>query len=104
MHYVLIAEHSPDICPTANARIREIMVTNSPEIPKIAERNGVTIVAGPFVSREHITVVIAQAKTGEDLDRFLLESRLPQWNSVRVIPSLPMPEGLEDIKSQPIVY
>jgi hypothetical protein len=104
MHYVLIAEHTPDICPTSNAKVREIMVAGSANMPKVAEATGVTILAGPFVSREHISVVVVQAKTGEDLDRFLLESRLAQWNSVRVVPSLLMQEALEEIKSQPIVF
>jgi hypothetical protein len=104
MHFVLIAEHTADICPTSNGRVRELMLSGAPDIPKIAQNVGVKIVAGPYVSREHITVTIVEAKSGEDLDRFLLESRLAQWNSVRVVPSIPMQEALEEIASQPVVF
>jgi uncharacterized protein with GYD domain len=75
-----------------------------PQIPKIAEKNGVTIVSGPFVNREHISVVIVEADRAESIDRFIVESRLHQWNRVRVIPSLPMAEGMKDMDAVPSLY
>jgi hypothetical protein len=104
MHFVLLGTHSPDICPTANARTRTLLLETAPLIPKVAEEAGVTIVSGPFVNREHTTVVIVEADSGEALDRFLLGSRLPQWNSIRIIPSLPMAEGIEEVEAQTTVF
>lgn len=104
MKFVLLASHGPEICPTANAKVRALMVESGPEIPKVAERNGVTILAGPLVNREHTTVMVVQADKADDLDRFLAESRLPQWNSVRVLPSLTMQEVMADIDSQPVLF
>lgn len=104
MHYVLIASHNPENCPTSNGKTREVMLAMAEQIPEVAEKAGVTILSGPYVSREHTSVVIVEAASGEDLDRFLLESRLAQWNSVRVVPSLPMQEALEEIRAQPLVY
>jgi hypothetical protein len=104
VHYVLIASHNPENCPTSNAKTREVMLGMAEQIPTVAEHAGVTILSGPFVSREHTSVVVVEAKSGEDLDRFLLESRLSQWNSVRVVPSLPMQEAIEEIRAQPLVY
>lgn len=104
MDYVLLATHGPEICPTSNSTTRELMNEMGPQIPKIAEQVGVKIVAGPYVSREHTSVVIVQADTGEALDQFLVESRLPQWNSVRVLPSLPMQAAMQEINSQPAIY
>lgn len=104
MHFVLLATHSPDICPTSNSKTREILLQTAPEIPNIAERSGVKIVAGPYVNREHITVLIVEADRAEDVDRFLVEARLPQWNSVRVLPSLPMEQGLKEVQEQTPVF
>jgi hypothetical protein len=104
MHYVLIATHSPDICPSSNATTRKLMQETTPDIPAIAEKAGVKIVSGPFVSREHVTVAVTEAKSGEDLDQFIVESRLAQWNSVRVLPSKTMQEGIAEIEQMPIVY
>lgn len=104
MHYVLLGVHSADVCPTGNAKTRELLLEMAPKIPKIAEKHDVTIVAGPFVNREHTTVVIVEASSGEDLDAFISETRLPQWNSVRVLPSLPMHQGLEEVQNQAALF
>jgi hypothetical protein len=80
------------------------MMQSAPEVPQIAEKTGVTIIAGPYVSREHVSVAIVEAKTGEDLDQFLMDSKLPMWNSVRVLPSVTMQEGVQEIQDLPTIY
>jgi hypothetical protein len=70
----------------------------APQIPNIAEKAGVTIVAGPYVNREHTTVIVVEADKAEDVDRFLVETRLHQWNTTRVLPSLPIEEGMRDVQ------
>ena len=97
MHYVIIGEHSAEVCPTSNAKTKALLLETGPQIPKIAEQNGVTIVSGPFVNREHTTVTIVESDRAEAVDAFLVQSRLAQWNRVRVIPSLPMEEGMKDV-------
>jgi hypothetical protein len=104
MHYVIVANHGAEICPTSNAKTRELLLQTGPQIPKIAEKAGVKILAGPYVNREHSTFAVVEASSGEDLDRFLVESRLPQWNNVRILPSLPMEEGLKEIASLPPLF
>ncbi|GHG62584.1 hypothetical protein [Streptomyces griseocarneus] len=104
MHFVLLATHTPDICPTANATTRDLMLKTAPELPNLAQKAGVDIVAGPFVNREHTVVVVVQADKAENVDRFLVEARLPQWNSVRVLPSLTMEEGLTEIRAQTPIF
>jgi hypothetical protein len=104
MKYVLLAEHSPDICPTSNAKTRKLLEEVAPQIPAIAEKYGVKILAGPYVNREHVSVLVAETNSGEDLDHFLLDSRLPQWNKVRVLPSLTMEEGMAEIQTLGAVF
>jgi hypothetical protein len=97
MHYAVLASHGPEICPTSNAKSRDFVMQTAPQIPKIAEKVGVKVLAGPYVSREHISVIIVEASTSENLDTFLVESRLPQWNSCHILPALPMEQGVEEI-------
>ena len=97
MHYVLLAEHSAEVCPSANEKTKALMFEVGPQIPKIAEKNGVTIISGPFINREHLAVAIVETDRAENLDAFLLETRLPQWNRVRVLPSLPIEEGMKQV-------
>jgi hypothetical protein len=98
MHFVLLGEHSAEVCPTSNAKTRDLMLQTGPEIPGIADRTGVKIVAGPYVNREHITVIVVDAEKAEDVDRFLVDTRLHQWNTIRVLPSLPIEEGMKDVQ------
>ncbi len=98
MHFVLLGVHNAEVCPTSNATTRELLLKTAPEVPAIAERTGVKIVAGPYVNREHTTVVVVEAEKAENVDQFLVETRLHQWNTMRVLPSLPLEEGLKDVR------
>jgi hypothetical protein len=102
--YVILGTHSAEVCPTSNARTRQLLQEMAPQIPKIAEQAGVKIVAGPYVNREHVTVTVIEAASGEDLDRFIVGSRLNQWNSIRVLPSLSMAEGIAELDDQPALF
>jgi len=104
MHFVLLATHSPDTCPTSNSTTRDVMSKIAPEIPKIAERAGIKFVAGPLVNREHTIVVVVDADSAENVDRFLVESRLGHWNSVRILPSLTMEEGMKEIEGATPIF
>jgi hypothetical protein len=95
--YVLLAEHDADVCPTSNEKTRDLLLKTGADIPNIAQGHGVNIVAGPFVNREHIVVAVVQADGPEPVDRFIVESRLHQWNRVRILPSLTIEEGMQDI-------
>ena len=104
MHYVILGTHSPDVCPTSNATTRALLAEIGPQIPKIAEAHGVTIVAGPLNNREHVTVLVVRAESSQDLDDFLAEARLPQWNSVRILPSLTMEESMPEMEAYPAIF
>jgi hypothetical protein len=98
VHFVVLASHSPDICPSSNAKTKGLLLELAPQIPSIAQKHGVNIVAGPFVNREHMTVVIVETDRAEGLDDFLVDSRLTQWNQVRILPSRSLQEGLTEIQ------
>jgi hypothetical protein len=51
------------------------------------------------VNREHVIVAILEADTADAVDGFLVESRLAHWNTVRVLPSHSIQEGMEEIQS-----
>jgi hypothetical protein len=98
MHYVVLASHSAEVCPTSNAKTKAVLLEMAPQIPSIAEKHGVNILAGPFANREHTVVVIAETESAEGLDTFLVETRLAQWNQVRILPSIPLEQGLREIE------
>ena len=103
MLFVLLAEHSAEVCPTANSKTRAALQKGASQIPHLAERHGVKIVAGPFVSHEHITTLVVETEKAESLNQLISESGLAQWNKVRVVPSQTLEEGMKDFdKLKPI--
>jgi hypothetical protein len=104
MHFVLLGVHSAETCPTSNSKTRDLMLQTAPKVPAIAEQTGVNIVAGPYVNREHMTVAVVEADTAEAVDQFILETRLHQWNAMRVIPSKTMEEGMKDVQERESLF
>jgi hypothetical protein len=98
MHYVVIAHHSAEVCPTSNAKTKALLLELAPQIPTMAEKNSVAILAGPFTSREHTVVTIVEAERPEALDAFMVDSQLSLWNEVRIIPSLTMEASMRELQ------
>jgi hypothetical protein len=42
-------------------------------------------------------MTVAEADRAEDVHAFIVESRLAQWNTVRVIPSHPVEVGMKEV-------
>jgi len=104
MHYVLLAEHAAQVCPTGNARTREAMMKGAGEIPNLAKKHNVKIVAGPYVNREHLIVLVAECDRSEQLDKFIFDSGLEQWNSVRILPSQTMEAGMKELATASVLF
>ena len=90
--------------PTSNARMKEMLLKRGPEIPDLARRLGVKIIAGPLVNREHLAVVVVETEKAEALDQFISESGLAQWNSVRVLPSQMMEDGMKEVAASKSIF
>ena len=100
--YVVRSTHPPDQCPTANSKVRELVQKGAPEMPGLAQRLGVRVVAGPFVlGPEHEGLVVVEAERLEAVNEFVLASGMVQWNSVRVTPAQPLQEALAELDKVP---
>jgi hypothetical protein len=98
MHFVILGTHSAEVCPTSNAKTKALLIEVAPQVSDLAQKHGVNIVAGPFANREHTLVVIAETDSAEALDNFLVETRLPQWNTVRILPSVSMQDAMRELQ------
>jgi uncharacterized protein with GYD domain len=43
-------------------------------------------------------VAVVESDRAENVDRFLVETRLHQWIQIRILPSLPIEEGMKDVQ------
>ena len=50
------------------------------------------------MNREHLIVAVVEAETADSVDDFVVGSRLNQWNTVRVVPSRTIEEGMKEIQ------
>ena len=104
MHFVLLATHTADVCPVSNSKTRDLMLQTAPQIPDIAERNGVTMVAGPYVNDEHLIVTVVEADQAEKVHQFVSDARLNQWNTIHVVPSLTVEEAMKEIQASTSLF
>jgi uncharacterized protein with GYD domain len=104
MHFVVLGTHSAEVCPTSNAKTKAVLLEIGPQVANLAEKHGVNIVAGPFANREHMLVVIVETDRPEALDSFLVESRLSQWNQLRILPSLPIQDAMQELQEAPPLF
>ena len=82
--FAVIAEHPPDLCPTSNAQTRQIMKEGAGQIPQLAEGLGVNIVTMRVFGPDHIILAVVEADDIDSVRNFALQSRLMQWNTVKI--------------------
>jgi hypothetical protein len=82
--FALTAEHPPDLCPVSNAQTRQIMKEGAAQIPQLAEQLGVEIGTLRIFGPDHIIVAVVEAEDIDSVRNFALQSRLMQWNTVRI--------------------
>ena len=100
--YVLVMTHPPDQCPTANSKVRKLFL--SADIPGLARKAGVKIVAGPLITTEHKAVAVVDAKNVESVRAFVINSGFIQWNSVEVLAGVSIEEAKQEIESLDPIY
>jgi hypothetical protein len=100
--YVIRSTHPPDQCPAANSKTRELVQKGAEEMPGLAQRPGIRVIAGPFVlGSEHDGLTIVETDRVETVNDFALESGLVQWNSVQVSMAKPLQDALGDLNRAP---
>jgi hypothetical protein len=82
--FAIIAEHSPDLCPSANAKVRKLLAEGAAQIPALAEKLGIKIVTLNALGPEHLILGVMEADDIETVRDFVMQSGLVQWNTVRV--------------------
>jgi hypothetical protein len=92
--FAVIAEHPPDLCPTSNSRTRQILTEGAGQIPQLAEQLGVKIVTLRVFGPDHILLAVVEADDIGSVRNFALQSRLMQWNTVKIHATYSMEEAL----------
>ena len=102
--FAVIAEHPPDLCPTSNAQTRQIMKEGAGQIPQLAEQLGLSIVTLRIFGPDHIILAVLEADDIDSVRDFALQSRLMQWNTVRIHATYSMEEALGLIEDAETIF
>jgi hypothetical protein len=102
--FAVIAEHPPDLCPTSNAQTRQIMKEGAGQIPQLAEQLGLSIVTLRIFGPDHIILAVLEADDIDSVRDFAFQSRLMQWNTVRIHATYSMEEALGLIEDAEAIF
>jgi hypothetical protein len=92
--FAVIAEHPPELCPTSNARTRQMLKEGAAQIPQLAEQLGVDIVTLRIFGPDHIVLAVVEANDIEAVRDFIFQTRLIQWNTTKIHATYSMEEAL----------
>jgi hypothetical protein len=92
--FAVTAEHPPDLCPVSNAQTRQILKEGAGQIPQIAEQLGVNIGTLRIFGPDHIILAVVEADDIDSVRSFALQSRLMQWNTVKIHATYSIEEAL----------
>ena len=102
--FAMIAEHPPHLCPTANAQTRQMLKEGATQIPQLAEQLGIEISALRIFGPEHIIVAVIEANDIDSVRNFALQSRLMQWNTVKINATYSLEEALPMIDEVEAIF
>jgi len=82
--FAVTAEHPPALCPTSNAQTRQVLKESAGQIPQLAEHLGISIGTLRIFGPDHVILAVVEADDIDSVRTFALQSRLMQWNTVKI--------------------
>jgi hypothetical protein len=102
--FAVIAEHPPNLCPTSNAQTRQMLKEGAGQIPQLAHQLGVDISTLRIFGPDHIILAVVEADDIDSVRNFALQSRLMQWNTVKIHATYSIDEAVELIDNVEAIF
>jgi uncharacterized protein with GYD domain len=104
MQYLVVGQHPPDLCPAANETVRTLATEGAQDLPALAEKLGVKILATYVPMTNHMVVAAVEAEDADSVREFAFLGRLSQWNTVEIYQTSTLEEALTRIQELPTIY
>ena len=104
--YVILTDHTPDICPSSNKRSRARAIDGmGQQLQTLAADAGITFTT-PLLHLDpsHRMVAVVDAPSIETVTTLAYATGLTQWNTVEVYPVTPAADFMADLDAFPIVF
>jgi hypothetical protein len=98
MDFVIVMEHSPDLCPHSNAVARK-QFERIPEFNETAKQMGIEMVFGGIPVPEHKAFIVLKAASFETVRKLMVESGLVQTNTIKIYRTESFEEFGNEIKN-----
>ena len=102
--YLIVGQHPPDLCPSANDKIRKLAAEGGQQMPALAEQLGVKILATYVPMTNHQVFVAVEADDANNVREFAWQGRLGQWNTVEIFQTSTLEEALTRVEELPAIY
>ena len=102
--YLIVGQHPPDLCPSANETVRKLSQEGAGEIPALAEKLGVDLLATYVPMNNHMVFAAVEANDMDSVREFAFQSRLGQWNTLEIYQVSTLEEALTKINELPTIY
>jgi len=104
MQYLIVAQHPPELCPSGNAKIRELATQGGEAMPALAEKLGVNILATYVPMTNHQVIIAVEADDANSAREFAWQGRLSQWNTVEIIQTVSFEEAITRVQELPTIF
>jgi len=104
MQYLVVGQHPPDLCPAANETVRTLATEGAQDLPALAEKLGVKILATYVPMTNHMVVAAVEADDADSVREIAFLGRLSQWNTVEIYQTSTLEEALTRIQELPTIY
>ena len=98
MQYVITAEHPPQLCPSSNAKIRQMVQQGMPQLPALAQAQGIGIITVNIFGPDHKMVFVVESPSIEAVREFVRQGRVYQWNTVTINATWGPEEALKSLE------
>jgi uncharacterized protein with GYD domain len=102
--YLIVGQHPPDLCPSANETVRKLSQEGAGQIPELAKKWGVTLSATYVPMNNHMVFVAVEADDMNSVREFAFQSRLAQWNTIEIYQVSTLEEALTKVNELPTIY
>jgi uncharacterized protein with GYD domain len=104
MQYLIVGQHPPDLCPSANEKIRTLAREGGEQMPALAEKLGVKILATYVPMTNHQVYAAVEADDANAVREFAFQGRLGQWNTIEILQVSTLEEARAKVEELPPIY
>src|SRR2546428_10458221 len=93
MQYLIVGQHPPNLCPSANEKIRALAAEGGKAMPALAEKLGVKILATYVPMTNHQVFVAVEADDANSVREFSFQGSLGPGNPSEILPTSSLAEA-----------